>query len=154
METIRIREATLGDLGVLLDLMEAFNVFERIPWKRSTGEPALRALLADERLGLVGLVEDDASTLGYFIVTWGYDLEWNGRDAVLTELFLSENARGRGVGKLVLRRAESLAVEHGAHALHLMVRHDNEPARRLYQGAGYVSPPRTFLTKVLVGKSP
>jgi GNAT superfamily N-acetyltransferase len=147
MDTIRVRVAGLSDTETVLEMMEAFNAFERIPWDRSSGEPALRTLLADPGLGLVGLVEGTPPVLGYFIVTWGFDLEWNGRDAILTELFLNADARGRGMGKLVLARAEAMAAAYGAHALHLMVRHENEPARRLYASAGYTSPPRLFLTK-------
>jgi GNAT superfamily N-acetyltransferase len=149
MAQISVREATDADLASLLDMMEAFNTFEKIPWRRETGEPALRTLLADTRLGVVGVIEEVDTTLGYLVVTWGYDLEWNGRDAFLTELFLVPEARGRGIGTLALDRAEALAGGHGAHALHIMVRHENEPARRLYEHAGYVSPPRLFLTKVL-----
>ena len=149
MTTISVREATDADTTLLLDMMEDFNVFEKIPWRREAGEPALRTLLADTRLGVVGIIEDADTALGYLVVTWGYDLEWNGRDAFLTELFLVPDARGHGIGTLALNRAEALASDHGARALHIMVRHENEPARRLYERAGYVSPPRLFLTKVL-----
>src|SRR5262245_22793287 len=148
MESPLIRLATVDDLGVLLEMMEAFNAFERIPWTRAAGTEPLRTLLSDVSLGIVGLVEERAKPAGYFVVTWNYDLEWNGRDAFLTELFLVPEARGRGLGRITLAEAERLAVAHGAHALHLMVRVDNEHAHRLYVRAGYVSPPRVFLTKV------
>lgn len=148
MESPRIRLATLEDLGALLEMMEAFNAFERIPWTRAAGTEPLRTLLSDVSLGIVGLVEEGAAPVGYFVVTWNYDLEWNGRDAFLTELFLIPAARGRGLGRITLAEAERLSVAHGAHALHLMVRIDNEHAHRLYLAAGYVSPPRVFLSKV------
>jgi ribosomal protein S18 acetylase RimI-like enzyme len=44
---------------------------------------------------------------------------------------------------------EELAARHGARALHLMVRPENEAAVRLYRRAGFVTPPRLFLTKEL-----
>ena len=144
-----IREGTLADAELLLDMMEPFNAFERIPWTRSSAGAPLRALLSDVSLGIVGIVEDKTKPLGYFVVTWGYDLEWNGRDAVLTELFVVPEARGGGVGRAALEQAERLAVKYGAHALHLMVRPENERAHELYLRAGYVSPPRVFLTKLL-----
>jgi ribosomal protein S18 acetylase RimI-like enzyme len=87
--------------------------------------------------------------VGYFVVTWGYDLEWDGRDAFLTELFLMAHVRGGGLGKQAMNHVEAAARAHGARALHLMVRDDNDVARRLYSSHGYVSPPRTFLSKVL-----
>ena len=148
MNFVRIRAATLDDTALLLDMMESFNAFERIPWTRAAAEAPLRKLLSDASLGIVGVAEGDTAPLGYFVLAWSYDLEWNGRDAVLTELFLVPDARGRGLGKTALAHAERLAMDHGAHALHLMVRPENERAHRLYLRAGYVSPPRVFLTKV------
>jgi ribosomal protein S18 acetylase RimI-like enzyme len=88
---------------------------------------------------------------GYLALTWGFDLEWNGRDAFLTELYLLPAARGRGLGRRVLPLIEELARAQGARALHLMVRPENLAALQLYRGAGYSSPPRTFLTKDLMG---
>ena len=149
MSSTRIRPATLDDLGALLDLMVAFNEVEQIRWQRSRGETALRTLLSDENIGLVELVEEDGRVVGYFILTWGFDLEWYGRDAVLTELFLAERVRGRGLGALALREAERLAAARGARALHLLVREENGRARRLYASAGFVAPGRIFLTKSL-----
>ena len=87
--------------------------------------------------------------MGYLVLTWGFDLEWSGRDAFLTELYLVASARARGLGRECLAHAERIARAHDAHALHLMVRDENLPARKLYARAGYVSPPRLFLTKEL-----
>lgn len=111
--------------------------------------PALEKLLVSPQLGVVGLVLEDDTLRGYFVVTWGYDLEWYGRDALLTELYLLPEARGRGLGREVIAMIEALAVERGARALHMVVRPENEPAVRLYQGAGFEASPRTFMTKRL-----
>jgi len=54
--------------------------------------------------------------LGYFVLTWGYDLEWDGCDAFLTELFLVPAARGHGHGSGALVAAEAVAREHGARS--------------------------------------
>jgi ribosomal protein S18 acetylase RimI-like enzyme len=148
MNPVRIRLATPADTELLLDMMGPFNEYERIPWTRDAARAPLRTLLACVALGIVGVAEAEAKPLGYFVVTWNYDLEWNGRDAFLTELYLVAEARDRGVGRTLLAEAERLAVEHGAHALHLMVRPENERAHALYVKAGYVSPKRVFLTKV------
>jgi ribosomal protein S18 acetylase RimI-like enzyme len=153
MSSTRIRPATLNDLAALLDLMVAFNEAELIPWQRSRGEAAVRTLLSDENIGLVELIEENGRVVGYFIITWGYDLEWYGRDAVLTELFLTEAARGQGLGTFALREAERLAASRGARALHLLVREENAHARRLYASSGFVAPKRIFLTKGLVERT-
>jgi ribosomal protein S18 acetylase RimI-like enzyme len=48
-----------------------------------------------------------------------------------------------------MARIEETATAHGANALHLMVRHENVVARRVYERAGFTSPPRAFLSKKL-----
>jgi ribosomal protein S18 acetylase RimI-like enzyme len=145
--TLSSRRAEARDLALLLDHMEAFNRFEQIAWTRAGGTPALERLMGDASLGHVGVLSEGDRTVGYFVLAWGYDLEWNGRDAFLTELFLAEDARGRGLGAAAMALVETAARAGGAHALHLMVRHDNERAMKVYERAGFKSPPRHFLSK-------
>jgi ribosomal protein S18 acetylase RimI-like enzyme len=148
-ERTSARVATHDDAATLLSMMEDFNALEGIAWSRDRCEPALRALLSDASLGVVAIVEESREVVGYFVVTWGFDLEWNGRDAFLTEIYVVAAARARGLGRECLAHAEKIAKANGARALHLMVRDENEPARKLYARAGYTSPPRIFLTKEL-----
>jgi ribosomal protein S18 acetylase RimI-like enzyme len=143
-----LRRATKSDRESLLAMMKAFNALEGIEWVPEAVRPALDVLLADEKLGFVGIVETDGMS-GYVVLTWGFDLEWHGRDAFLTELYLEPESRGRGVGRGVLAAIERVARENGAGAMHLMVRPANVSAVRLYRGAGYSSPPRVFLSKVI-----
>lgn len=165
---IELRLVEPGELEGLLDMMQEFNQLEDIPWSRKEATPAVKRLLASPELGLIAYIVEKAAAqdatprevgreaaprdvvCGYLVLTWGFDLEWNGRDAFLTELYLLPRARGRGLGRKALPLIEQLAREHGAHALHLMVRPDNLAAVQLYRGAGYSTPPRTFMTKELV----
>ena len=149
MKPFDVRLATVADVPTILPMMAEFNRLEEIAWSADAGEPALRKLIGDATLGVIGLVERAGDAIGYFVVTWGYDLEWNGRDAFLTELYLVAAERGAGVGREVLARLEGVAKDHGTKALHLMVRNENAHARRFYDAAGYVSPLRLFMSKVL-----
>ncbi len=149
---VELRAPGEHDLDVLCAMMEEFNRFESIPWTRATGEAALRTLLGDAQLGFVTLAStaDAPVPFGYAVVTFGFDLEWGGRDAFLTELYLRPDSRGRGLGALTLAAVETAARARGARAIHLMVRHDNAPAKALYHRAGYGVPPRLFMSKRLV----
>jgi ribosomal protein S18 acetylase RimI-like enzyme len=149
MPNIAIETAAPADVEVLLDMMQDFNALEAIEWSKVAGAPSLARLLAEPDLGEVCKLVEGARLAGYFVVTWGYDLEWGGRDAFLTEFYLVPAARGRGLGRAALELVERRAAERGARALHLMVRHENAAAMRLYEGAGFVSPPRRFMSKVL-----
>lgn len=146
---MRARRAGPADLAVLLDMMEDFNRHEQIPWTRAAAEAPLLGLLAAPALGLVGLCESGGAALGYFVIAFGFDLEWGGRDAFLTELYLRPERRGAGLGRRALAEAEALARAHDVRALHLAVRPDNAAALRLYRGAGFIDPGRIMLTKPL-----
>lgn len=147
---LQLRIAQAGDVPALLAMMVDFNAHEQIAWSPADGEAPLRLLLAAPELGRVGLLERDGATLGYFVMTYGFDLEWGGRDAFLTELYLRPEARGRGLAGPALAAIEALARAHEVRALHLLVRPDNTAARRAYARAGFAEPPAAVaLTKPL-----
>ena len=144
MSAISVKRATREDVGALLDMMGEFNRLEEIDWSRARGESALSKLLDDAELGVVGLFQEGGEGIGYFVLTWGFDLEWNGRDAFLTELYLVAARGGVGRGRALMAHVEGIAKAWGANALHLMVRPENQAARTLYEGCGYRAPPRVF----------
>ena len=153
MSNLTSRTATLDDVPQILEWMTEFNRLEEIVWSRTTGEAPLARVITDRGLGYVGVLEESGIAIGYFVLTWGYDLEWDGRDAFLTEIFLDQSARGRGLGRACMERVEAAAKENGVRALHLVVRHENGAARRVYEKSGFFCPPRVLMTKDLRKKS-
>ena len=149
---ISLTLASIQDIDTLLPMMLDFNVGELTEVEPGTLRPALARLLAEEALGRVWLFRSDGEIVGYAVLTFGYDLEFAGRDAFITEIYLCPAARGQGIGRVVLAKIEAAAAELDAHAIHLMVRPENRPAVALYASAGYASPPRTFLSKRFVRK--
>lgn len=145
---VSLRPASLDDLAELLPRTRALNAHEGIAIDPVVLEAALRRLLGDPGIGGVWLVERDGSSIGYAIVTFGYDLEFGGRDAYLTELWIDPAARGEGAGSAALRLLDPELRARGVHALHLQVRPDN-PALQLYQRSGFVASPRVVMTRRL-----
>jgi GNAT superfamily N-acetyltransferase len=148
---LSLAAASARDIDVLLPMMDVFNAGESIAIEAEGLRRALGRLLADERLGRVWLIQWQSETVGYAVLTFGYDLEFAGRDAFITELFLRPDARGKRLGRLALARVEAAAADLGVRAIHLMVRPENQAAVALYASAGYRSPPRVFLSKILAG---
>lgn len=144
-----VRVAGSRDLDELLPLVEQFQAFERIPFDPAAARPHLARLLEDPRLGQVLLAEKDGDAIGYAILTYGYDLEFGGMDAYLTDLFLVHAERDRGVGTWLLGKVEESARAAGVQALHLMVTPSNQRAHHVYYRAGFRASPRLFLTKLL-----
>lgn len=143
------RDARATDLDLLLPMMEEFYQEEGIGWDRTRMPSAAARLLSDPALGRVVLMERDHQASGYAVLTWGYDLEFGGRDAFLTEIFVRPGLRGGGWGRRLLEEVETIARGAGAGAIHLEVRPDNASAIGLYRDAGFATTGRTFLSKRL-----
>jgi len=143
-----LRLATPGDLEAVLPRTSALNAHEGIEIDATTLAAALRQLLADPGLGGVWLIERASAPVGYAIVTFGYDLEFGGRDSYLTELWIDPEARGHGAGTAALALLENELRARGVRALHLQVRPEN-PAIRLYERTGFETSPRRIMTRRL-----
>jgi ribosomal protein S18 acetylase RimI-like enzyme len=144
-----LRNASPADLAQLLPRTRALNDHEGIAISEAHLERALRGLLEEPGLGRVWLVERDGLAIGYAIVTFGYDLEFAGRDAWLTELWIDETARSGGAGAAALGLLEQELLPLDVKALHLQVRPENA-AVRVYQRAGFTAVPRTIMSRRLV----
>lgn len=129
--------------------MRDFNTAEGIPFERQRFGRSLDQLYEDPDLGFLVVAEDGTGLLGYALLTYGFDLEFGGRDGFLTEIFVRADARRQGVGGLLLSEVERRARGTGVAAVHLLAYPENEAALSLYRNAGYVVSPRRFLTKRL-----
>lgn len=143
-----LRAATAADLPTLLPRTRALNAHEGIAIADDALETALSGLLTDRTVGGAWLINVDQRCVGYAIVTFGYDLEFAGRDAYLTELWVDAAERGQGAATAALALLEPELRSRGVHALHLQVRPEN-PALRLYERVGFVRSPRLILTRRL-----
>jgi ribosomal protein S18 acetylase RimI-like enzyme len=151
VSAFNLRPARLADVAGLLTLMGPFNRSEGIPWRPKRVAGALRRLLGDRRLGAVIVAEQRprGALVGYIVATFNYDLEFAGPDAFVTELFVSPATRRAGLGRRLLAAMTATMRAAGARALHLLVLPGNQPARRLYEGAGFATTPRLMMTRSL-----
>jgi diamine N-acetyltransferase len=137
-------------VGVLLELMRAlYDEDGSTPLRGDAAETALRGLLAAPDRGLVWVIEQGGEAVGYLVLTWGYSLEFHGRDAFIDELYLAPRYRGAGLGRQAVEWAEDACRAHGAGAVHLEVEMDNERAHALYRRSGFAERGLRLMTKRL-----
>jgi len=131
--------------------MAAFNRDDGIPFRRASVVGGLRRLLRERRLGIVMVAEgaDRRRLDGYAIGTFGFDLEFAGPDAFLTELFVRAESRRHGLGARLLEAVTRALRDAGARAVTLLVRPENVAARRLYAAAGFEELPRVAMVRRL-----
>ncbi|MFL6255606.1 MAG: GNAT family N-acetyltransferase [Pyrinomonadaceae bacterium] len=143
------RLANSSDADTLIEMMRDFNAHERIAFDEPSVRAALAQLFADDSYGLVCLMLLSEEVAGYVVITFGFSIEFRGRDAFIDELFVKEEFRGRGAGAAALRFAEGLCRQRGVRALHLEVERGNTRAQSVYRRAGYVDHDRYLLTRWL-----
>lgn len=146
METI-FKPADTSHVDILIAMMREFYAHEHLAFDERATPAALRQLLSDASCGRVYLMLAGVDVVGYIVLTFGFSLEFHGRDALVDEIYIKENYRGRGIGKQALQFIESVCRELGVHALHLEVERANTTAQAVYRKSGFQDHDRYLLTK-------
>jgi GNAT superfamily N-acetyltransferase len=135
-----IRKASLTDVSAIACLAAEFAEY-----LRALGDTTEFRLNADalERDGFgpepafEGVVAEMAGVVvGYLLYHDGYDTDAAYRLLVVADLFVTQAARGRGVGAVLMRKAREIAVSRGAKRLVWTVYQHNTEALRFYERIG------------------
>jgi ribosomal protein S18 acetylase RimI-like enzyme len=82
-------------------------------------------------------VDADSPPAGVAQLRFRYGIWWAAEDALLEDLFVSEEARGTGLGRALLERAVTEARERGCRRIELDVNDNNAAALALYRSLGF-----------------
>jgi len=146
-EAIRIRSATAADAGALVDVLTSVGWFdEMLP-----ADPVMRVRMV--AANLVRLVEteghdiivaelDDGGIAGYLNMHRQPCLIFATPEGFISELFIRDDYRGKGIGGRLLTEAERLARERGWWRLHLVNHRERDSYRRgFYESRGWTERP-------------
>jgi ribosomal protein S18 acetylase RimI-like enzyme len=143
------RLAQLADLEAILAFHRDFFEKDHYPFHEEETRANLALLLSDPSLGRVFVIEEGGTATGYLVLTFGFSLEFSGRNALVDELYVAPGHRGHGHGTRALAAAEELCRELGIRAIHLVVERYKEAAQALYRRVGFVAYERNVMTKTL-----
>lgn len=143
------RAAQPSDIDALILMMRGLYEHDRTPFDESAHRAALAQLLSNDSYGLTSLMLLGEEVAGYVVITFGFSLEFRGRDAFIDELFVKDEFRGRGLGGAAIHFAEGICRDRGVRALHLEVERRNIGAQSVYRRAGFKDHDRYLLTKWL-----
>lgn len=141
--------AEAADIEMLVVFMRDFYEHEALRFDESSARRALAQLLANPALGRVFLLSSEGEMVGYTVLTFGFSLEFHGRDAFVDELYLRADYRGRGLGKQALDFLTEVCRAEGLAALHLEVERANTVAQEVYRKQGFQDHDRYLLTRWL-----
>jgi ribosomal protein S18 acetylase RimI-like enzyme len=146
---VSVRKASPADHRALPGLIREYYRFEGIRFDAKTIAPALRKLLRDESLGCAWIIEQGRARAGYLILTFNYDLEFGGLEGIITDLFVREKYRGRGLGKQALERVNEYCRARGISAIELQVGKENRAAQVFYRKNDFRKLSRVVMAKCL-----
>ncbi len=133
----------------MLRLIAAYYAFDHIAFDEAVTRAGLSRLLSDETLGRVYLLEQGTAVAGYVLFTFGFDIEFGGRLATITDLYLEPRFRRRGLGSATLAFVADECRALGVKALELQVEEANLPAQALYRKFGFEQLSRLPMSKQL-----
>jgi GNAT superfamily N-acetyltransferase len=137
-----IRPATTDDVPVILELIRALAVYEKLEAHVVVKGDDLREHLFGERpFAECILAEDDGATVGFALFFHNYST-FRGRPGIyLEDLFVRPECRGRGHGKALFAELARIAVERGCDFLQWSVLDWNTPSIGFYVQLGAVTHP-------------
>jgi diamine N-acetyltransferase len=142
------KPATSDDIETLIVMMRDLYAHDGLaPLDEACASRALRGVIGDYTLGRVFLILLANEAAGYAVLTFGYSLEFHGRDAFVDEIYLRAEYRGLGIGKRALEFLTEVSAAEGVNALHLEVERANSSAQAVYRKFGFEDHDRYLMTK-------
>jgi ribosomal protein S18 acetylase RimI-like enzyme len=137
----RDKRAVIDLVGQLQDSEKTFD--KRLPAGSEVKEAYFEWMRGQGRKhsGKIFVAEADDKVVGFISVLGRMKYpapdDYPHESAFVTDLIVLEPYRGRGIGRMLLSKAEDYARELGVHRLQLEVTFNNSKARRLYSSYGF-----------------
>jgi ribosomal protein S18 acetylase RimI-like enzyme len=137
------------DIELLLPLMREFYTDQQMIFDETVATAALKKMVNNPRLGHAYLIFWGPELAGYFVLTFCFSLEFQGKFGLLDELYIRELFRRNKIGRSVVEFAERICREQHLSALRLEVGLGNAAAQSLYRAEGFKVDERHLMTKWL-----
>lgn len=131
---IKVAPVAENEFETLLPLIAAYQRFygvEDIDDERNRA--FFRRFLAPSRDGELLAARDESGTiLGYACLYWHFSSLVAAETVLMNDLFVTAEARGRGIGRTLIEASRAVARRRGAAWLEWATAPDNHTAQRLY----------------------
>ena len=85
---IKFVVSKLDDINIILEMMGDLYALDQIPFGDVSARNALTSLIVDDSFGRIWLINFENKIIGYVILTYGYSIEYHGRDAFIDEIYI------------------------------------------------------------------
>ena len=134
---ITVTRANNFDIDVVAELFDGYRQFYRKP-QDINGAKAFITDRLTQNDSVIFLAKEGETALGFVQLYPIFTSVRMGKLWLLNDLFVSEMARKKGIGKLLMENAMSFSAESGAKGLMLQTEISNVNAQVLYENLGFV----------------
>ncbi len=121
-----------SQINVIVSMMKDFYAIDNYPIDLEISKKLFQEFIANESLGKTWLIYSNDEIVGYVILTFIFSFEFQGKIAFLDELYISENARGKGIGKQTINFIKAEIHKLSLKLVLLEVEPHNLDAQKLY----------------------
>lgn len=130
------RFAAREDIPTILGFIRALAAYEKMEDQVIADETLLETWIFEKRKAEVLLAFEGGTPIGFALFFHNFST-WLGRAGIyLEDLFVLPEYRGRGYGKLLLKRLARIAVQRGCGRLEWACLDWNEPSIAFYKSVG------------------
>jgi GNAT superfamily N-acetyltransferase len=134
---LQIAPVEASEYEWLLPLIAAYQRFYEVKAiDEERNRCFFRRFLAPSEDGMLLGAREDGEIVGYACLYWHFSSLSAAESVLMNDLFVSEAARGRGVGRALIEASAAVARQRGAAHLEWATAPDNLTAQRLYDSTG------------------
>lgn len=138
-ESLRIEQATERDIPLILEFVRGLAEYEKhLERVEATEERIRKTIFGAQPAAHVLFAYEHDTAVGFAVYYYTYSTFAGLPGLYLEDLYVKPEARGKGVGRALLRYLARLAKEQGCFRIEWAVLRWNEPAIGFYKNLGAV----------------
>ena len=142
---IEFKPLAAPNIETIVSMMQEFYAIDGYPISIDVSKALFQEFIFNENLGKAWLIFSDNEIVGYIILTFVFSFEYQGRIAFLDELYVTEKARGKGIGSKAIEFIKGESHKLSLNLIYLEVEPHNEKAQKLYLANGFESHKRQLM---------
>lgn len=135
---IHFKTLKKNSIDLITAMMVDFYAIDGYPIDIEKSKALFRQFTDNSEFGLAWLIYTNDAVVGYVIITFSFSFEYQGRIGILDELYLSDSARGKGIGKITVAFIQGKAQQLNLKVIYLEVENHNENAQKLYLASNFI----------------
>ena len=134
---IHFKPLDKNNIDLTSALMVDFYAIDNYPIDIEKTKELLDQFIDNSALGLAWLIFLNDTVVGYTILTFVFSFEYQGKIAFLDELYVTEKARGKGIGSKAIEFIKDESHKLSLKLIYLEVEPHNKKAQNLYIANGF-----------------